>query len=119
MRSHLKRAIGQHKVKTQNERLEPQTFTSPAESFVLRPLSEGEVEYFENQIGVNVNTDRTLKPQTAAEDDALISGNDMVDLDGTAMSALVPQVGANPVASFSDQQNQIEVSIFKCRSHTV
>ena len=118
MRSHLKKAIGQHKVKMQTGMLEPQTITLPEDSFVLRPLSEGEVECFETQIGVNLNTNRTLKPQTAAEDDTLICGNDLVDWDGTAMSALVPLVDENPVPSFSEQQNQIEVSIVEYFTNT-
>ena len=111
MRSRLKKTIDQHKEKVEAKRLEPQTTTSPETSFVLQPLTEGEVEYFETQIGVSLKTDRALKPQTAAEYDAMICESDMVDWDGPAMSALVPLVDDKPVRSVSEQQNLIGVSI--------
>ena len=113
MRTHLKKTISQHKEKEQTKSLEPQTIISPEASLVLRPLSEAEVEYFQTQIGISLNTDRTLKPHSAAEDDAVMDcGNNVVDWDGTAMSALVSQVDEYPVPSASEQQNQIGVSIY-------
>ena len=113
MRTHLKKAISQHKEKVQTNSFDPQTIISPEASLVLRPLSEAEVEYFQTQIGVTLNTDRTLKPHSAAEVDVMmVSGTNVVDWDGTAMNSLIPQVDENPVPSASEQQNQIGVSIF-------
>ena len=115
MRTHLKKAISQHKEKVQTNSFNPQTIISPEASLVLRPRSEAEVEYFQTEIGVDLtlNTDRTLKPHSAAEVDVMmVSGTNVVDWDGTAMNSLIPQVDENPVPSASEQQNQIGVSIF-------
>ena len=71
------------------------------------------MEYFQTQIGASLNTDRTLKPHSAAEDDTVMDcGNNVVGWDGTAMSALASQVDENSVPSASEQQNQIGVSVF-------
>ena len=101
MRTQLKKAIGQHKEKVETKSLEPQKVISPEVPFVLRPLNEAEMEYFKTQIGVSLNTDKTLKPHSAAEDNAMmVCGNNAV-----------PQVDENAIPSASEQQNQIGVSI--------